>query len=298
MQENVGIFIEQIRTVNKIFGVNETDLKLLILRKLSGAAEEWFQSKPIHIQMSSYQLLEELEHVYGDRSRLVNLQEEFLNRKWRWRENEKFTNYYQEKIKLGSNFNFPENILVKKIIDGIDNNEWERQIKAFKIEKTSILLEKMEIAIRDFKIKNKITTKFEPCCYCKKDNHPSAKCHFKPDPTKEIKPEPCKYCKKVGHSPEKCYFKTDDSKKVQNTDPCKHCKKPGHLSDNCYFKSSGLPDSSDAKNPNNERAEMKKTKSESSVEPANEITNQVDATNLSEKKKKRWRCKSESKQKH
>lgn len=249
---------------------------------MSGAAEEWLQSKSCHIEMSSPQLLEELERVFGNRSRLVDLQETFLNRNWRWRENEKFFDYYQEKVQLGSNFNLPEDVLVQRIIDGIDNIEWECQINAFKIDKTSVLLEKMENAIRDYMTKS---TKVVPCRYCKKNNHPSAKCHFR-----EVKPEPCKYCKKIGHAPERCFFNRD-------VEPCKHCKKAGHLSENCYFKSSGLPESPKASDKKSSAAvkngTKKKTKSESSANTVKEISDHLSSTKLSEKKSTRWRSKSE-----
>ncbi|XP_063709510.1 uncharacterized protein LOC134838008 [Culicoides brevitarsis] len=304
-KEYVGTFIDQIRAVQKMFHVNEIDLKLLIIRKLSGPAEEWFQSKPSHISMSSSELLRELELFYGNRSHLIDLQEIFLSRKWKWQENENFRDYFKEKVKLGANFQLPEQILVQRIIDGIDNVEWERQLNALKIDKTSILLDTMERAIKDYLNKDK-KPKVQ-CCYCKKDNHPSNKCHFKPDPTKE-KPvfDPCLYCKKTNHPPERCFFKndnensdnTDDEVKEntrENTEPCKYCKKSGHLSNRCYFKNVS----------NDKRSEIaeaatsfgkihtetkKKTKSESSAVQSYE----KNSNQKSEKKK--LRRKSESKQ--
>lgn len=252
--------------------------------------------------MSANQILEELERVYGNRSRLADLQNDFLNRKWRWREDEKFFDYYQEKVRLGSNFNLPEDILVKRIISGIDNAEWERQLNAYKIVKTSVLLEKMENAIRDYMMKSSNVSK--DCQYCKKNNHPSNKCHFKPDPTKEIKPVPCKYCKIIGHSPAKCYFKKDDDGSEPNKKEvklCKYCSKPGHLPENCYFKDLGLelglsnPEETlkNSVQPGTSK-NTKRTKSESHEKNVQKLSKDLSAANISEKKKNRWHSKSES----
>lgn len=206
-------------------------MHLLITHKLTGPAETWFHSKPAHISMSWRTLIGELQRTFGNHAQLCNLQEGFLNLKWRWHQNEKFFDYYQEKVKLGSSFNIPEHLMVKHLIEGLDNPDWEKQAKSWNIQKTSVFLESMEKAIMEYN--NGASNLHKPR---------EAKEHFKKNPSRPHVPpstiktrspsvpnlsrnsdqqnndkkkgprKQCPICKKYGHSPETCFFKQSNGK--------------------------------------------------------------------------------------
>jgi len=134
-KESVFTFIDQIRHVQREYNVPDKDLKLLISNKLNGKAKNWFHSKPSHITLRSSELLEELRRTYGNVTQLQQQFETFRARKWCWRQQEKFFDYYQDKLRLSACLSLSETLLVKQIIEGFDNPQWEIEATALNIQK-------------------------------------------------------------------------------------------------------------------------------------------------------------------
>ncbi|KAH0944330.1 hypothetical protein HN011_012245, partial [Eciton burchellii] len=92
-------------------------MRILIGLRLRSRALAWLHSSRRHMQLSTEELLKELEAMYDQRADSMILHEEFRAREWR--KDETFSDYMHEKIVLGNRVPIEEKQLLGYIIDGI-----------------------------------------------------------------------------------------------------------------------------------------------------------------------------------
>ncbi|XP_067620153.1 uncharacterized protein [Eurosta solidaginis] len=92
-------------------------MRLLLLGKLKGKAQQWLHSKPNFVAESFMQLVEELKVMFGTTYSKLILRKKFEKRKWK--QTESFAEYYNDKIMLANPLNLEEEELIEYLIDGI-----------------------------------------------------------------------------------------------------------------------------------------------------------------------------------
>ncbi|XP_046740532.1 uncharacterized protein LOC124407965 [Diprion similis] len=129
---------EQFKLLCRTYQLDDAHARLLLSAKLKGNASQWFQSKPEYIGMKVGVLLHELAMMFDHRPNRLARRKKFEDRIWKALEN--FSDYYHDKIILGSDVPIDEEELVDYLIDGIPNTSIQTQarIQRFR-EKASLL---------------------------------------------------------------------------------------------------------------------------------------------------------------
>ncbi|KYB26024.1 hypothetical protein TcasGA2_TC033925 [Tribolium castaneum] len=125
-EEDVLLWLNRIRAVRRNYGPNYNELLLAAISKLSGFAKKWFDSRPEHLDLSLAELMEMIS-TFGNREDRLSCMKRFEARKWR--RNEKFLEYYQDKLLLGNQLQLSEQEILKYMIDGLDNCILQTQAK-------------------------------------------------------------------------------------------------------------------------------------------------------------------------
>jgi adenylate kinase family enzyme len=108
---------DQLRFLEETYQLNPKHMKILVELRLRGKVLTWLHSSRKHMQLSTEELLRELEPMYDQQADSMTLHEEFRARKWR--KDETFSDYMHEKIVLGNRVPIAEKQLLGYIIDGI-----------------------------------------------------------------------------------------------------------------------------------------------------------------------------------
>lgn len=124
---NFMMWLTNVKTIQNKYKIDDDLMKILIVKKLKDKALVWFHSKPEHLNISFCELIDNMEVMFGHRTRRLELRQKFENRYWKF--NESFADYFHDKIILSGDLDFTDEELVDFIIDGIKDVNLANQVK-------------------------------------------------------------------------------------------------------------------------------------------------------------------------
>ncbi|CAG9773419.1 unnamed protein product [Ceutorhynchus assimilis] len=137
--EDVVAWFQCIDAIKIAYKVSEDMLKLVIINKLTGTAKRWFHSCPSNAALTLSRLELEMTRMFKCQEDRLAIMKKFEAR--RWRRNEKFCEYYFDKILMGKQLNLADTDLVNYLIEGFDDPILQTQAKMKEFSSTSKLLE-------------------------------------------------------------------------------------------------------------------------------------------------------------
>lgn len=148
---NFGAWVNQLDAIQEEYEIDESGMKLLIVKKLQGKALKWFYSNAAHLSMSTHDLIRNMSKLYDQKINITQLKRNFEDRKWKRDEN--FTDYFHDKIVLSNSLNYSDNELVQYIIEGIPDENLQSQAIMHQFQATEQLLQ----AFRELHLKPEIS---------------------------------------------------------------------------------------------------------------------------------------------
>ena len=136
--DDVTAWFKRIDTIQGAYNFSDATMLMVAAGKLKGYAEDWFNSKPEYAALSLQELKFEMLLMFNIKENLVALMKRFDNRKWR--RNETFSAYFQDKVLLGNKLNLSEPELISYIIEGFDNPVLQSQAKMKQFQSLNQLL--------------------------------------------------------------------------------------------------------------------------------------------------------------
>lgn len=115
------LWISQFQNLDNAYDLDEKMKKTLLMCKLKGKAQMWLHSKPNFINDSTHNILEEMKRIFSTKENKLMMRRNFEARKWKY--NEPFVDYYNDKIMLSNNIGIDDDELIDPIIDGIPDNQ-------------------------------------------------------------------------------------------------------------------------------------------------------------------------------
>ncbi|XP_037954442.1 uncharacterized protein LOC119684469 [Teleopsis dalmanni] len=114
---NFNVWVTQLEALEKAYELEDNVVRTLIITKAKGRVQNWLHSTPNVLTQSSKILIEQMISVFGSKESIVQLRRKFETRLWS--DDEKFVDYYNDKIVLSLLINMSEEELVEYIVDGI-----------------------------------------------------------------------------------------------------------------------------------------------------------------------------------
>jgi len=118
---------KQLELLRNSYRLDDESTRLLISMRLKGRAHSWLYSKTEYVTMGVDHLLEEMAQMFHSRPGMLQLRKVFEARTWR--ANEKFCDYYHEKVILANQVPVAEEELLDYIVDGITDKQLQRQVR-------------------------------------------------------------------------------------------------------------------------------------------------------------------------
>nr|CAI5856666.1 unnamed protein product [Callosobruchus analis] len=215
--EDVSQWIKRIDSISDVYEVPLKTILLLAVSKFTGDAKRWYHSKVDLINMDWNELKVELNRMFYSRTDCISVMSQFEGRKWK--QGERFTTYFNDKVILGNRFNLPESDLLEYVIDGFNNDMLESQAR-----------------IKDFTSLNDLVRIMSNIS--NSDSHNSSKqssSYVKRSTDHRVSHgdiRKCFNCFETGHLADKC----PKPKRVKGS--CFICGKMGHKAPDCPRKSS------------------------------------------------------------
>lgn len=120
-------WLKRVDAVQTAYQVDDKILHLLVVGKMSGIARDWYHSKVEHVTMSWQEVKHELKLHFTSRPERVQLMKRFEAR--RWKQRERFSDYYHDKLKLGNRLNLSEEDMIAYIVDGFEHKGVQSQAR-------------------------------------------------------------------------------------------------------------------------------------------------------------------------
>ncbi|XP_026480113.1 uncharacterized protein LOC113386550 [Ctenocephalides felis] len=128
----------EVETVRDAYEVPKKKMAVLITSKLSGRARRLYDSKAEYATYSYDELKRVLTAFFKNGEDRMTRMKRFESR--RWRKQEPFSAYFQEKMALGNRLGFMESDLLAYMIDGFDNPPLQAQAKMSQFKDLATLL--------------------------------------------------------------------------------------------------------------------------------------------------------------
>lgn len=120
-------WLKRVDAVQTAYQVDDKILHLLVVGKMTGTARDWYHSKVEHVTMTWQEIKHELKLYFTSRPERVQLMKRFEAR--RWKQRERFSDYYHDKLKLGNRLNLSEEDMIAYIIDGFEHKGLQSQVR-------------------------------------------------------------------------------------------------------------------------------------------------------------------------
>lgn len=228
--DSIDEWFNRIRVINRVYSVEETVLKLIVIGKLRDSALKWFHSRSDNVFYSLDELMCEMKKIFDTRPNKLELRKQFEKRKWL--PDEQFTNYYTDKVVLANKVPVNNEELVEYLIDGFDNSTLQSQarIQNFKtpeevLNSFSRITKEDRNEIRQPRLSNEYFTKRPLRCFnCNEIGHHLSKC------SKPVRPRgSCYECGSQTHFAKNCpmkiqHYRQEQTDTTQNTNIEPHIK--------------------------------------------------------------------------
>lgn len=120
-------WLKRVDAVQTAYQVDDKILHLLVVGKMTGTARDWYHSKVEHVTMTWQEIKHELKLHFTSRPERVQLMKRFEAR--RWKQRERFSDYYHDKLKLGNRLNLSEEDMIAYVIDGFEHRGLQSQAR-------------------------------------------------------------------------------------------------------------------------------------------------------------------------
>ncbi|XP_026482607.1 uncharacterized protein LOC113389816 [Ctenocephalides felis] len=137
-EQCIEAWFERVETVRDAYEVPKKKMAVLITSKLSGRARRLYDSKAEYATYSYDELKRVLTAFFKNGEDRMTRMKRFESR--RWRKQEPFSAYFQEKMALGNRLGFMESDLLAYMIDGFDNPPLQAQAKMSQFKDLATLL--------------------------------------------------------------------------------------------------------------------------------------------------------------
>lgn len=213
-----SFWVTQLRDIQKIYKLNDNMLRALFAVKLVGRAQVWLHSRRNTADEHVDELLQQFCMTFGAKQTKLEARRTFELRKWRYEEN--FADYYNEKCLLASKLQLDDTELLEYLVDGISNVQIRTQVAMQQHTNTGDLFK----TLVNIKLPKPATvTPFKP-----KDNLEAA--------TTSKGVLRCYNCNSVGHYAAEC------SKPRRLPGTCYGCGSSDHMVSNCERNKKKLSD--------------------------------------------------------
>ncbi|XP_032584488.2 uncharacterized protein LOC116803954 [Drosophila mojavensis] len=118
-EESISNWIAQLNNVSQLYQLTDMQKKLLCMAKLKGKAMQWIHDDSSRIVQPLGTLLDGLAAAFGSKISKAEMRRKFGARIWSV--DEKFTQYYEEKIRLAREIRLDVDELLDGLIEGIPN---------------------------------------------------------------------------------------------------------------------------------------------------------------------------------
>ncbi|XP_049306034.1 uncharacterized protein LOC125776637 [Bactrocera dorsalis] len=122
---NFNIWIQQLRSAGKVFNLDHSALRAVMISKLKGSARVWLHARPLFITENIDSLVAEMQAVFAPTHNKLLLRKQFEARKWSV--GETFQKYYNEKVLLSDLLNMDECELIDHIVEGMPDEQLRNQ---------------------------------------------------------------------------------------------------------------------------------------------------------------------------
>ncbi|CAK9834478.1 hypothetical protein ANTRET_LOCUS10998 [Anthophora retusa] len=200
------------------YELDENLARILIGSKLKGKALSWFQSKTEHLEITTDELLERMETMFGHRESRLEARRKFENR--RWVNTENFCEYFHEKLILANRANIADEEIVDSLIDEIPDIGLQNQARMCDFKTAPALLEAFS-KIRQLSATKGQATPAAPTIRPRTIGLPVTK---RPEQVSSIR---CYNCNRMGHLSRDCH------QQKREKGSCFGCGETGHLLPTC-----------------------------------------------------------------
>uniref|UniRef100_A0A1Y1MJM7 CCHC-type domain-containing protein n=1 Tax=Photinus pyralis TaxID=7054 RepID=A0A1Y1MJM7_PHOPY len=125
--EDVANWLTRVEAVQRVYAVADEIMQVIMVTKLLGAALEWYYSKVDYVTMSLSSFKVELRSMFASRPSRIALMKSMEAR--RWRKDEKFSTYFNDKVVLANKVNLDRADVIEYVIDGFDNSVLQSQAR-------------------------------------------------------------------------------------------------------------------------------------------------------------------------
>ncbi|XP_017849365.2 uncharacterized protein LOC108604409 [Drosophila busckii] len=111
------LWAAQIQNIANMYNLDNGNMRILIISKLKGSAQQWLHANTVRIMEPIDAILEQLIFAFGDQQSKMELRRKFEDRKWQ--PGEKFAAYFEIKMMLANAIAIEPDELIEHIIEGI-----------------------------------------------------------------------------------------------------------------------------------------------------------------------------------
>ena len=141
-EDTFSVWQRQFELIRATYHLDDGTARILIGMRLRQKAQQWFHSKPEHLEMSVNELIEKMRIMFDHRPTKMDVRKRFEKRIWR--NDETFCDYFYDKIILANKIPVDEDELTDYIIDGIPDEITRNQARIQGFKKKEDLLKAFE----------------------------------------------------------------------------------------------------------------------------------------------------------
>lgn len=110
IEEDAISWFQRVETVKEAHNVSDKTIIPVVIGKFKGPVLSWYYFKPEYASLAYNDLKTKVTSMFGCRENRIALMRKFDSRKWK--RNEPFFSYYQDKVVLGNKLDLSESDLI------------------------------------------------------------------------------------------------------------------------------------------------------------------------------------------